>query len=563
MTLSSSKLKSLLVESGILTPADFKKAEQLAKSQKKTLASALVELELIKDEQLGQLTAEEWEVPFFSSKREKIDEEVLNLIPEIMARSQKVIAFDRTPDAVKVAMVDPADLETKHMIEKRVGQDIVVHYITPLDLEEALTTYKADLRQEFQTILEELKDESLSREQRDGIVVKMVDVLIAYGYQNRSSDVHIEPYAKKIVVRFRIDGIMHDVLDIPKQLSEYILTRIKILAKLRTDEHRAAQDGKFRFDTGKEKIDIRVSIVPVTQGENVVMRLLSSRARQFNLPDLGFSDRDYKLLSQAIKNPHGMVLVTGPTGSGKTTTLYAILKILNKREVHVSTIEDPVEYDIEGVSQIQVNSRTNLSFAKGLRSIVRQDPDIIMVGEIRDKETANIAVNAAMTGHLVLSTLHANDTATTLPRLLDMEIEPFLVSSTVNIIIAQRLVRKICQNCRVSYSFKEHAKELTAHRQHIEKIFQASGKKIESIRLYKGKGCKICGGTGYVGRIGIFEIMLMNEEIKEMVMKNASSNEIMAVAKAEGMVTMFEDGLLKVKQGLTTIEEVLRVVKTE
>ena len=386
--------------------------------------------------------------------------------------------------------------------------------------------------------------------------------MLDYGQENKSSDIHLEPHSKNIVVRFRIDGIMHDVLEIPKQLSDLMLSRIKILAKMRTDVHRAAMDGKLRHKTDEETIDVRVSIVPVTQGENVVMRLLSVKSRKFNLSDLGFSGNDLKKVKRTIKNPHGMILVTGPTGSGKTTTLYAVLKLLNQREVHISTIEDPVEYDIEGVSQIQVNPKTNLTFSKGLRAIVRQDPDIIMVGEIRDEETAGIAVNAALTGHLVLSTLHTNDSATALPRLLDMGVEPFLVGSTVNIVIAQRLVRKICEKCRASYMLTSGERKLIELAPAIYDACKLKGSAdLTNIRLYKGNGCKVCANTGYSGRVGVFEVLQMTEAVKELIMKHATSSEIKKYALGEGMVTMLEDGIEKVIQGVTTLSEVLRVAK--
>jgi len=307
-----------------------------------------------------------------------------------------------------------------------------------------------------------------------------------------------------------------------------------------------------------EKVDVRVSIVPVTEGENVVMRLLSAKSRQYNLADLGLSDKDRAKIESAIEKPHGMILVTGPTGSGKTTTVYAMLKILNTRDVHISTIEDPVEYEIEGTSQIQVNSVTNLTFAKGLRAIVRQDPDIIMVGEIRDEETADIAVNSAMTGHLVLSTLHANDAATTLPRLLDMKIEPFLVASTVNIIIAQRLIRKICEKCRLSYEFSDEEKRMLGAHPHLAAMLEP---KMSGARLYRGKGCQVCANTGFLGRIGIFEILEMSESIKELVARRATSSEIMEAARKEGMISMLEDGVTKVLAGATTLLEVIRATK--
>ena len=422
--------------------------------------------------------------------------------------------------------------------------------------------YKVGIGDAFQVMLNTLKDTTLSREERDEATVEMVDQLFQYGYQNRVSDIHVEPFEKKILVRFRIDGVMHDVLDLPSEVFELVVTRIKILAKLRTDEHRAAQDGKLRFATKKEKVDVRVSIVPTSHGENIVMRLLSSNSRQFSLANLGLSGNDLEKVKKVIQDPHGMILVTGPTGSGKTTTLYGVLKILNRREVNIATIEDPVEYDIEGVTQIQVNKRTDLTFAKGLRSLVRQDPDIIMVGEIRDEETAGIAVNSALTGHLVLSTLHTNDAATTMPRLLDMGVEPFLIASTVNVAIAQRLVRKICEKCRASYMLSEEEAQLIQETSTLMAACKNKvGEDLNSLRLYKGSGCKVCGDTGYSGRIGIFEVLEMQDNIKELILSRASSDDILMQAKENGMQTMMEDGMQKVFNGITTLSEVLRVTK--
>ncbi len=562
MQINNEKFKRLLVDSGYVAEANFDAVSKEAEKSGKTIEEILLADDLIKDEQLGQLIAEEQGFNFVNLKKEKINEEVLNLVPELMARSKGVVAFSRDKQGFKVGMTNPNDLEVKHLLEKRLGDKIQPFYITDKDFNDAFFQYKASLKDEFANVLKQMDEASLSRQQRDALTVKLVDILLEYGYQNKASDIHVEPYPAKVVVRFRIDGVMHDVLEIKKELAEFIVTRIKILSKMRTDEHQAAQDGKIRYVGTEEKIDIRVSVLPVTYGENVVMRLLSAKSRQFNLLDLGLGEDDLKKVKRAIKNPHGMILATGPTGSGKTTTLYALIKILNKRDVHISTIEDPVEYDIDGVSQIQVNPKTNLTFAQGLRSIVRQDPDIIMVGEIRDEETAGIAVNSALTGHLVLSTIHTNDAATTLPRLIDMKVEPFLVASTIKLIIAQRLIRKICEKCRVSYKINDEIKMILESEPVVKEILQSKGyKNLEKLRLYKGKGCKVCDNTGYIGRIGIFEIMEMTDEIRKMILQRSSSDEITEQAYKDGMRSMMEDGLEKVLEGQTTLEEVIRVAR--
>jgi type IV pilus assembly protein PilB len=384
-----------------------------------------------------------------------------------------------------------------------------------------------------------------------------LDTIVSYAYRNRASDIHIEPQNAGSVTRFRIDGVLHDIVTLPIEVHPQIVSRIKILSNLRIDEHQSAQDGKFKFETPSENLDVRVSIVPVTKGENVVMRLLSERSRQFSLESLGFSSEDLRKTELAYTKPYGMVLSTGPTGSGKTTTMYAILKILNRRGINISTIEDPVEYEMEGISQIQVNTETNLTFAAGLRSILRQDPNIMLVGEIRDNETANIATSAAMTGHLVLSTIHANNAATAIPRLLEMGVEPFLLASTVNVIIAQRLIRKIHSPCRVSKEIAASDVSSAVGAAMVERVFGKS----EKIRVYQGKGCKLDYNTGYEGRIGIFEVLVIDDEIREAIMAKKDADVIYQIALKNGMKPMMEDGLEKVAQGLTTIEEVIMATK--
>jgi len=561
--MEDSKIKKILLDGEYVTKEELKKAEKYAKLHSTTVVDYFFAEKIISKNILGQAIAESYSVPFADLKKIRIDNEVFKLIPELVAKSKKIIAIDEKPKGLRVGMTSPGDLEIIHLIEKKTGKKVLPHYVFDSDLKNSLLLYEKGVQAKFDSILTELKAPDLSREERDEITVEMVDTLLRYGYQNKASDIHVEPYLDKMAVRFRVDGVMHDVLNLPKELSDLVITRIKILAKMRTDEHRAAQDGKLRFKTEEEMVDVRVSIVPVTEGENVVMRLLAAKTRKFDLPSIGFLENDLKKVRSAIKNPHGMILVTGPTGSGKTTTLYAILQILNKRDIHVSTIEDPVEYDVEGVSQIQVNKKTDITFATGLRSIVRQDPDIIMVGEIRDEETAGIAVNSALTGHLVLSTLHTNDAPTALPRLLDMKVEPFLVASTIRVIIAQRLVRKICDSCKVSYKIDDKTKKTIQNNLKIKEILKSGGKNLDKVNLYKGGGCKICNHTGYDGRVGVFEVLEMADNIKDLILANASSDAIMKVAKENGMTIMFEDGMDKVLGGVTTFEEVMRVARAE
>ncbi len=383
-------------------------------------------------------------------------------------------------------------------------------------------------------------------------IINLMELLIMHAHKLRASDIHINPTPENLEIKYRIDGVMQDVFLFPLTICPEIVSRIKILADLRTDEHQAAQDGRFRFrieDGGV--IDIRVSIVPTYYGENAVLRLLADQSEEYTLEKLGFSSENLGKINHALKKPFGMILATGPTGSGKTTTLYTMIKQLNNKEVSIITVEDPIEYAIKGIKQVQVNQRTGLTFAKGLRSFLRQDPDIIMVGEIRDSETATLSVNAALTGHLLLSTLHTNDSATTLPRLLDMGVEPFLAASTVNIAIGQRLVRKICSQC------KEEVKITEAELKSLSEII--SVKIPTGQKFYRGKGCDVCNFTGYRGRMGIQEVLLVDSDIREAILRKASSNDIKSIAIKKGMTAMADDGFEKARAGLTTINEIIRV----
>lgn len=560
MLISNEKLKEIISKLDLVPDKGLNEAFNFAQKNNLGLSEVLIDQDLLSDEHLGQIISDELGFEYVNVKPETIKDDILRLVPAITARHQKIIVFDRDKNGIKVAMANPKDLKVIDFLRKKTGEKVLVYYATPANIDNALVAYQKGIQKELSEIIREniSEAEKGSKAAEDVPIIKIVDSLIEYTYQNHASDVHIEPEEDKTVVRFRIDGILHDVIVLPKIIHELVTTRIKILSKLRTDEHRAAQDGKIRTKIQDIKIDVRVSILPVLEGEKIVMRLLSEKSRQYGLEDLGLAGKDLIKVKNEYAKPYGMILATGPTGCGKTTTMYAILKILNRREVNISTIEDPVEYDIEGVNQIQVNAKTNLTFANGLRSILRQDPDIIMVGEIRDQETAGIAINSAMTGHLVLSTVHANDSATVMPRFVEMGIEPFLIASTVNIVIAQRLVRKICRQCIVSETYtlsqlkEKYSADLINH--HFNK-----GEK--SIRLYHGKGCDVCNHTGYSGRIGIYEILEVTPEIKQLIMKQANADQIRSEAQAAGMTTMIQDGIGKVLSGITTLEEVLRATR--
>ena len=522
-----------------------------------------MEREILTDEHLGQLIASALGKPFVNLRVQAIPSEILNLIPGEFAEKNAVLAFKKDAEGLHLAMHNVGDIHLIQLLEKKIGSNLVIHYATQNDLHQAMNQYKSRLDEMIKALAETAIKEDGSKRSRpdeDMEVIQIVDLLLDFAYSAKASDLHIEPQDTETAIRFRVDGVLSDVLSLSKKIHDRLITRIKILGNLRTDEHFAAQDGHVTHVFAGEKVDVRVSIVPTTFGEKVVLRLLSEKTRQYSLEELGLSPKDFEILSQQAKKPWGMILVTGPTGSGKTTTLYAVLKVLNKREVNISTIEDPVEYSISGVNQIQVNTRTNLTFATGLRSIVRQDPNIIMVGEIRDVETADISINAALTGHLVLSTLHTNDAATALPRLLDMNIEPFLVASTINCVVAQRLIRKVCVSCITSHTSSPEDIEKIGYVLPVsirEKLFPEGKPR----RLYKGQGCKVCHNTGYFGRAGIFEVLVLDPEIKKLILERASSDIIRDYAVKNGMSTMMDDAIQKVLSGETTIEEMLRVVR--
>lgn len=523
------------------------------------LGRQLITKRILTEEQLGQVLAKAMEVPFISLSKLNIDRNIFSLVPPRIIRKNKIVAYAREGEVLKVAMADPRAKNIIEMLTKKTGLKIEVAYATDADISSMVNLNKQALQI---TIDELLKSEiaEATRTASDSLpIAKIVDTLINAAYEDRASDIHIEPTELESLVRFRIDGVLQDVLLMPKKIHDRLITRIKVLSNLRTDEHMGAQDGKMRLVIPEEQLDIRVSILPVTGGEKVVMRLLSSKSREYSLVSLGMAPGDLTKLERAYAQTYGMILSTGPTGSGKTTSIYAILKILNTREKNITTIEDPVEYWIKGANQVQVNVKTNLTFADGLRSILRQDPNIIFVGEIRDSETAGIAVNAALTGHLVLSTLHTNDAATAIPRLSDMGVEPFLVASTVRVIIAQRLLRKICDGCKSSMQFTRE--ELLKHfsTDILAKYFPEG----EEITTYHGTGCKLCHNTGYKGRLGVFEVLEVSQEIRKLIASKKDAEVINQQALKEGMQSMLEDAIIKVQKGLTTIEEVIRVTKAE
>lgn len=569
MHLPEQKLKQILLESGMVSEEVFEVAKTEAARSGQTVINVLIGKGEMTEDYFAELLSQYLNVPLANLKSRTLDPKIFALLPESLAKEKRVVVFEKEPGLIKVAMEDPADLETIEFLRQKLGGEIEPYLATPSDLKFAFKIYKKDIAKEFKKIIEEniaqtltqtKEGKDLERLAENMPVISMVDNIVEYAAISNASDIFFERAAEGVTVRYRIDGILRDIVAMPKEVHPGIIARIKILAALKIDEHRAPQDGRFKFKAEEQPVDIRVSIMPTFYGEKAVMRLLRSSARPLNLTDLGILSETKAIIEENITKTHGMILVTGPTGSGKTTTLYALLQILNKPEVSISTIEDPIEYDIQGISQTQVNPRANITFANGLRSLMRQNPDIIMVGEIRDNETADIAINSALTGHLMLSTLHTNDAISAIPRFLDLGIPAFLISSTLNVIIAQRLVRKNCIHCvRSIETPAEVKKEIEKQLRSVygeEKIKRA----IPAI-IFQGAGCDVCGHTGYSGQIGIFEALNVSPRIRDLINKGLTAPELKKIALEEGMIFMFEDGLTKVEKGVTSIEEVLRVIK--
>lgn len=585
MRIPEKQFKEFLRDSGLISEKDFKSAVKKTQKGDKKLEDALLEDKKITPNNLARLKAYIVGIPFVSLKGSQIDPEILKIIPEPIAKKHHIVAFKKSGHELEVAMLDPEDLETIEFIKKKANLKILPRLTDIESIEYVLGQYQKSLEAEFGELVSggqeeisslaksiasgkeiEKNEDDLKKSAEELPVVRIVDALIRHAILQRASDIHIEPMEKEVLIRYRIDGILHDAMTLPKAVATNIVARVKVLSNLKLDEHRLPQDGRFKIETEEYKISFRVSVFPVFDGEKVVIRLLLENTKGFTLDALGFHGAGLEILESSIRKPVGMILATGPTGSGKTTTLYSILSILNVPGVNISTIEDPVEYRMPRVNQTQVRPDIGFTFANGLRSLLRQDPDVVMVGEIRDNETASLAINAALTGHQVLSTLHTNSAAGALPRMLDMKVEPFLIVSTVNLIIAQRLVRRLCKEREKYFLSTEEESEL---RKYVdldrvlkflkdEKIVLASSLWKE-IPFFKPKPTPECL-DGYENRIGIHEILQMSPTIKNLVVSSATSDDIERQAKSEGMMTMLEDGIFKCVQGITTVEEVLRVI---
>ena len=564
-------LKRLLLESKIVSEEAFEKATAEAARDNVSIPDKLVQQGLLTEDYLVDLLANYFNVPKVDLQGVQIPAEVLTLLPETYAKQHGVVVYglnhdDEGREFADVAMTDPGDLDTISYIETKLQRPVRVAITTQGNIRLALKGYRFGISSELTEDIKRKLDELKQMGQADNLaelasavpVVWMIERIVEQAASLDASDVHFEPFEEIFLVRFRIDGILREALVLPPNVAQIFIARIKVLTNLKIDEHLAPQDGRFGYEIEEEHIDVRVSIVPVFWGEKVVMRLLRSSTRPTTLQALGLQEEDRVKLEDEIDKSHGMILVTGPTGSGKSTSLYAMLSLLNKPEVNISTIEDPVEYTITRVNQTQVNVQAKMTFARGLRAFLRQDPDIIMVGEIRDTETQELAIHGALTGHLMLSTLHTNDAPTTIPRFLDLGAQPFLLASTINIIIAQRLVRKVCDRCIASRPPTDPERE--AFRAQL-KVVRLEGRVEMPKYLFHGSGCEACGGTGYRGRIGIFEILVVTEAIRDLILERASVGDIKKQAFEEGFRTMFEDGMKKVETGVTTLEEVFRVVR--
>lgn len=567
--LPEEKLKEQLISDGLLNSEQFDESLREAKRLGVSVSDVLVSRDVISKDYLKRIIAKYLGTEPVKLEASAIDVDILRLIPEDIARQKRVVLFGVEKDGrVKAAMEDPSDLVTIQFLERYTKRKISPYLGTEEDLNEGFSLYGKVTAENFRKVIEENIAASLrsrlegEEAASDVPIVAIVDNLLSYAMALRASDIHIEVFQDFILIRYRIDGILHEIMRIPKQVHPAIVARIKLLAGLKIDEHAKPQDGRFRYQIGDDIVDLRVAIMPTFYGEKVEMRLLLATTRPLSFAELGMLEDTIRVVKENIERTYGMMLVCGPTGSGKTTTLYSIMNVLNRPEVNIVTVEDPIEYDIKFINQTQVNPAAGITFANGLRAILRQDPNVIMVGEIRDEETAEIAVQSSLTGHLVLSSLHTNDALTAVPRLVDMGIEQFLVAAVLNAVLAQRLVRRIHTECIESREADEGT--LNAIREQLRQIGLEESEIEEKLprRLYRGKGCEADGGTGYQGRVGIFETLDVSEAIREIIVSPDFSLDALRVqARKEGMISMFEDGLRKVERGITTVEEILRVIQ--
>ena len=592
MHISDSTIVKLLERSGAATSQQLQPLVSEAASSNLRLQDIVLQNNLIDERALTKLYATYADIPYIEPDPRDIPSDILMRIPERIARQYNAVIFKIDPDGlIHLAMDDPDDVQAVNFIEKEIGTNTRVYIAPRSNILECLEGYRGDVTQELKEVIDIQREDDGSNQKgteaevaEDSPIAQTVNLLLEYAIRSNASDIHIEPREQFVQVRYRIDGVLKEVNRLPKNVLGALVSRIKILSNLKIDERRIPQDGRFKIKVAGKQYALRVSTLPIADGEKVVMRILDESNQAVTLEQLGYWGHSLAVINQALTEPNGMILVTGPTGSGKSTSLFSVLSMLNTPEVNISTIEDPVEYKIPGVNQTQTNSKAGMTFASGLRALLRQDPNIIMVGEIRDGETANLGVQAALTGHLVFSTLHTNNAATCLPRLLDMGIEPFLIASTVKAVVGQRLVRRLCMNCRQSYVPNQtEVAEIVRlfhlapgqdfyyiHQLEAQAIVQKVGGEtpwgttdttIAALWQPNPNGCDECNHTGFKGRVGIYEVLGTSREIQKMIIGGNTSNEIQDQAVAEGMTTMLTDGLIKAIRGNTTVEEVLRVTK--
>ena len=591
MRISDDTIEKLLTGAGKATPEQIDDLKKTSERSHRPLQYMAVQNKLVSELELTKIFADYAHIPFVQIEPRDIPSEILNKIPERIAVQYRAVLFKIDEDGtMHLAMDDPDDIQAVDFIQKEIGEQTKIYIATRENILACIENYRGDVDKQLDEVIDIQRDDDGSDQQiteadvsEDSPVAQTINLLLEYAIRSSASDIHIEPRESFVQVRYRIDGVLNEVNRLPKNVLGSLISRIKILANLKIDERRVPQDGRFKIKVAGKQYALRVSTLPVADGEKVVMRILDESNEAVSLESLGYWGRSLQIVNQALTEPNGVILITGPTGSGKSTSLFSILNILNTPDVNISTIEDPVEYKIPGVNQTQTNAKAGMTFASGLRALLRQDPNIIMVGEIRDGETANLGIQAALTGHLVFSTLHTNNASTTLPRLLDMGIEPFLIASTVRAVVGQRLVRRLCMNCREKTQPTQqdideiirtfnlgdgamgaiHQLELTAQSQNVGGDTQLGTSESSIQVLWKAsiKGCDECNHTGYKGRIGIYEVLGNSLAIQKLIISNATSNQIQTQAISEGMLTMQTDGLIKALRGQSTIEEVLRVTK--
>lgn len=592
MRISDETLAKLLTSNNVATEEQLSTLREQAVSGSRTLQEAVIEAKLTTEADLTKLFAQYADLPYVEINPNDIPSETLNRIPERIARQYNAVIFKIDADGlIHLAMDDPDDVQAVSFIEKEIGENVKIYIAPHENILLCLEEYRGDVNAELKEVIDIQREDDGTAQQvteaeiaENSPIAQTVNLLLEYAIRSQASDVHIEPREDFVQIRYRIDGVLQEVNRLPRNVLNALVSRIKILANLKIDEHRVPQDGRFKIKVAGKQFALRVSTLPIADGEKVVMRILDESNQAISLKDLGYWGHSLEIITKTITEPNGMVLITGPTGSGKSTSLFSVLTMLNKPNVNISTVEDPVEYKIPGVNQTQTNTKAGMTFANGLRALLRQDPNIIMVGEIRDSETANLGIQAALTGHLVFSTLHTNNAATCLPRLLDMGIEPFLIASTVKAVVGQRLVRRLCMTCRQQHQPEQaeideivklfnlrqgqtfsyiHALDTVAQQEGIGGDTPLSTNETTVTNLWRAnpEGCDECSHTGYRGRIGIYEVLGNTIPLQRMIMASATSAQIQDQAIAEGMVTMQSDGLVKALRGNTTLEEVLRVTR--